>query len=573
MTNTPVTHRPVTHAPVTHPALRTAARVAAILLPVLVLAIAAWQYRWMSDDGFINLRIVHNLGTGHGPVFNAGERVEASTSPLWVGVLFLADLLLPLRLEWVAVVTGIVLTLAGLTMMSAGAARLHERGAREWLVPAGAVVLVAIAPSWKFASSGLENGLTVAWIGACTLALAPWAREPGRRLGLGTALLIGLGPVVRPELTILTLALLGVVLAFELGASWRRRISIVAVALAVPVLYEIFRMGYFAALVPNSALAKEAARPYWSAGWTYLRHAVDPYWLWIPLVVLALGAYLPLVVRATSRRARWATAAFAIAGVLDALYVVRVGGDFMQARLLLPALAMVCAPVAVVPLRRTTAAALLVVPWAIVAMATLRSGDDAPQAYGPATRNAVTLSDFGFEPGGPGLAWFDGSGVWFIDHRLPGTPSRHDPTVSNYGIGIEGYALRDTYLLDLLGLGDAFTSHLRLDRRGTVAHEKPLPFPWIVARTLQPGTPVTEADFRLPSLFFARLLDRPGNQPFAQRVADARVALRCAPIRDFLDHVTKPLTVGQFFDNLGSATANHSFRIPPEPREARRLLC
>lgn len=563
----------VPRAAVTHPALRTATRVAAILLPVVVLAIAAWQYRWMSDDGFINLRIVHNLGAGHGPVFNAGERVEASTSPLWVGVLFLADVVLPLRLEWVAVLTGIALTLAGLTMMSAGAARLHERDTREWLVPAGAVVLIAIAPSWKFASSGLENGLTVAWIGGCVLALAGWAREPERRLALGTAVLLGLGPLVRPELTILTLALLGVVTALERGASWRRRIALVAVAFAVPVLYQIFRMGYYAALVPNSALAKEAARPYWSAGWTYLRHAVNPYWLWIPLAVLALGAYLPLLLRGTSPRTRWTTAAFAIAGLLDALYIVRVGGDFMQARLLLPALTMVCAPVAVIPLRRATAAALLVVPWAVVAMATLRSGDDAPQAYGPGTRNAVTLADFGFEPGGPALRWFDGSGVWFIDHRLPGTPSSHDPTVSNYGIGVEGYALRDTYLLDLLGLGDAFTSHLRLDRRGTVAHEKPLPFPWIVARTLQPGTPATAADFRLPPLFFARPLDRPANQSFPQRVADARVALQCAPIREFLDHVTKPLTVGQFFDNLGSAPANHSFRIPPEPREARRRLC
>ena len=42
-----------------------------------------WTRRWMSDDGLIVLRTVRNLLAGNGPVFNAGERVEANTSTLW----------------------------------------------------------------------------------------------------------------------------------------------------------------------------------------------------------------------------------------------------------------------------------------------------------------------------------------------------------------------------------------------------------------------------------------------------------------------------------------------------------
>jgi arabinofuranosyltransferase len=548
---------------------RRALSVAAIAVPVVLLAIGAWQYRWMSDDGFINLRIVHNITAGHGPVFNVGERVEAATSPLWVAVLTVADVVLPFRLEWIAVLTGIVLTLAGLTMLGLGAARLHRRTPNDVLVPAGTVVLIAIAPAWKFASSGLENGLTLAWIGAALLVLARWTSDD-RALGWWGAIVLGLGPLVRPELTLLTLAALGVVVL--LGAGWRTGIARSAAALAIPVVFEIFRMGYYAALVPNSALAKEASRPYWSAGWTYLHHAVDPYWLWVPLLVLALGAYVPLVPRAASR-ARAVTLLFLVVGLLDALYIVRVGGDFMQARLLLPALTLICAPVAVIPLRRSTAAVLLVVPWALVAAISLRAGDDGPRAFGPDTTNAVTLEDFGWQPGGPARAWFTGRGVWFLTHQLPGSPSAHDPAVASYGIGIESYALGDTYVLDLLGLGDAFTSHLRLDHRGTVAHEKPLPFPWIVARTLRPGAPATPADFRLPPLFFAKLLDRPGGQTFSARVHDARVALRCAPLREFMDRRTHAMSVSQFFDDIAHARSDNSFRIPPEPREARAKFC
>ena len=43
----------------------------------------AWQRRWIADDGLIVLRTVRNLMAGNGPVFNAGERVEANTSTVW----------------------------------------------------------------------------------------------------------------------------------------------------------------------------------------------------------------------------------------------------------------------------------------------------------------------------------------------------------------------------------------------------------------------------------------------------------------------------------------------------------
>ena len=192
-----------------------ALRALAILVPLVILGLAAWQYRWMSDDGFINLRVVRNIANGHGPVFNAGERVEASTSPLWVWTLWLADVVIPLRLEWIAVLTGIVLTLGGVAAACMGALRLHDReSSRDWWAPVGALVLVGIAPMWKFSSSGLENGLTCAWIGSCLLALATWARGD-RPAPWWTAILIGVGPLVRPELGLLSVALIVMVIVGE----------------------------------------------------------------------------------------------------------------------------------------------------------------------------------------------------------------------------------------------------------------------------------------------------------------------------------------------------------------------
>jgi arabinofuranosyltransferase len=558
----------------------TLASVALLVLPLVVLLIGAWQYRWMSDDGFINLRIVSEIKAGHGPVFNPGERVEASTSPLWVAVLVMADFLLPLRLEWVAVVVGIALTLLGLGLAIFGATRLipEAEKPRVW-VPAGALMLVAIAPMWKFASSGLENGLTFAWLGACFAVLATWARRDDH-LRVWWAVILGLGPLVRPELGIFSLAFLVVVIVGQWKRDrWARRVALVGMAVALPVAYQLFRMGYYASLVPNSALAKEAGRAYWSSGWRYLRETVYPYELWIPLVVLAVAAYVPLFVllkRNGSTRAMLLVAALAVAALVDAIYIVRVGGDFMQARLLLPALFALAAPVAVVPMRRSFAGALLIVPWALVSLVALRAGiADSPAPFGPNTRNAVTIADSGFQSGGASVKWFDGQGVYFISRKVPGAqPSAHNPALATYGVGISAYGLGpDTYILDLLGLGDAFTSHLELGQRGVVAHEKPLPIPWIPARLIAPQSTVTPGDFTLPAFFLARSLERPGTQTFNERIADARTALACQRLKDFTATYTGHLAVGRFVSNLGDAFTNYRFRIPPEPRNTVAKFC
>ena len=121
-------------------------------------------------------------------------------------------------------------------------------------------------------------------------------------------------------------------------------------------------------------------------------------------------------------------------------------------------------------------------------------------------------------------------------------------------------------MLDLFGLGDPLTSHLELEQRATVAHEKPLPRPWIPARLLKPGSPVTLDDLQLPPLFFARRSTSRTASRSRTRVRDARRALRCPRLDDFFATYRAPLDAGRFFDNLGASFTNYGFRIPPEPR-------
>src|SRR5437879_9796476 len=79
-------------------------------VPALVIAVGGWEHRWMDEDAFINLRIVDQIFAGHGPVFNAGERIEAATSPLWLAVLVVARTLFgwAAPMEWVALVASLM---------------------------------------------------------------------------------------------------------------------------------------------------------------------------------------------------------------------------------------------------------------------------------------------------------------------------------------------------------------------------------------------------------------------------------------------------------------------------------
>ena len=273
----------------------------------VLFAIGAWQRRWIADDGLIVLRTIDNLYAGNGPVFNAGERVEANTSTAWTYLLAFWGWVTGAQLEYVALWTALVLSVAALPIAMYGTARLFRNqvtGARiSLLLPLGAVIYIALPPARDFATSGLENGLVIFWVAVLWCLLVAWSRrDPDARTGAESArtrgrhtfaLLFltfwaGLAPLIRPEVTILGGLVL--VLLFFSRIGWKLRVAMVVVAAAVPVGYQIFRMGYYAVLVPNPAIAKDASGAKWHQGFVYLDNLFTPYHLTIGLVIaLACG--------------------------------------------------------------------------------------------------------------------------------------------------------------------------------------------------------------------------------------------------------------------------------------------
>jgi len=577
--------------PVARPGRRRVLQTVLYAAPVLGFLGAGYANRWIMDDGFIYLRVVRQLRAGNGPVFNDGDRVEAFTGTIWVALLAVADVVTPVRLEWIAVLLGLACGAVGLGLAIAGARRLVPPPYdRRWFVPCGAVVFVAVTPVWVFATSGLETGLAFGWLGACLYVLASWSRNGAARVSYPAAVVLGLGWLVRPELALFSAAFVAVVLVGEWRQSGvKRRLAVTAAALALPAAYQVFRMGYFGSIIPNTAVAKEGGSANVERGWRYLRDFVDPYWLWVPALALVAGAYLPLASILTGLRSRLTAAAFVACGVLHAAYVVAVGGDYMHGRLFLPALFAVCAPVAVIPATRRHVAAIVVAPWAAIAILTFRPLQYEMQLTNavvlPEQRGQVTTDHFGWGRDGPARAWYTGPGVYrqevFVGFSRSEIDVREDfdlPVGLFSGVGLVGYATGpDFHILDGLGLADTLAAHLEVQTpEGLLwgpplpGHEKPLPAPWTAALITAPGSRPDPSQFPTTG---TNLLGPLSGDEFQEKVAWARAALQCDEIDRLIDAQSAPLTMKRFVFNLVHSVDNARLRIPGDPEEAYHRFC
>lgn len=577
---------------------RAGAGTASLLLAaavLVVLAVGAWRRRWMADDGLIVLRTVRNLLAGNGPVFNAGDRVESNTSTLWT-YLVTAFGWVPAPLEWTTVVLSLVLTLLGLAAGMLAARTLH--GGANLLLPLGALAYVALPPARDFATSGLETGLMLAWLGGLALLLATRAVRPDgggaphpARVALSTAFVAGLGPMVRPELAMVGGLALLLVLAAPLG--WARRAVLVAVAGAVPLVYQVFRMGYYGLPYPLTAVAKEASDSQWGRGWGYVTDLAGTYWLWLVLaVLLVLGlASLRRVPRPTSAAGDgavpWALRRGAVVGVLlgsgllYVVYVVRVGGDFMHGRMLLPGLFLLLVPVMELPLPQLrsrvaslvvgVAGAAVVLGWSVVTLVSAGPGyGTGISAAGIADERAFYVSHTGvahpvlatdyltYPPlagmfpalrrldGRGGMVWAGPvpTGYWEV---VPTADPAARETVFFINMGMTSMNVGlDVRVVDNVGLTNPVAAHADPLPGGRVGHSKIIPPDWEAARQ--------------------GLLPNPSLNPVL--VADARQALACTRTHEMIDSSNAPLTVGRFVQNLRGAFSRAGYRYPYEPDQA-----
>ncbi len=546
-------------------------------LPAVLLVAGAFWRRWMSDDGYIYLRVVDMVLAGEGPVFNPGHRVEACTSTAWLALLTVLRQL-GFALEWSAIVAG--LGSAAVAMVTPAVAGWRSQGGSP-PIPLGLVAFAGLTVAWDFTTSGLETPLVLAWLAVTYSAVGRVAAGDGdwRRPAWFVA---GLGVLVRPELALYTagwFTALALVDDADSRRWWRRLPPLLAIGVALPVAWQVFRMGFYGALVPNTAIAKSAAAVEWVRGWAYLGDFVRHYHvaLALPALVLSWSVFR------SRGRARLVAVATVAAALVHGLYVVRVGGDYMHGRMWLPVWFALLLPVAVVPWPRKAGARALVVAAVVAALAPAvfpmenRSSDDTGLVVNERqywlsvydTDHPIVIDEL---RGPPVVAIArDASRVaaaacaerpcttvlfhWEEGRLIPATRNTHPDTGVVFNLPAIGavslLAGREAFVIDRFGLADA-----------------------VLARTGVPFQERAGHSRRASTLWRASwYLDDVGPLGVSDRWNAARDAHDCGLLRELHAATTDPLTLARFWRNIVWSGRLTRFRFPHHPVEARTALC
>jgi hypothetical protein len=201
------------------------------------------------DDAFITFRYARNLVGGYGFVFNPGQHVLGTTTPLYTLLLaLLASLTRTTNYPWLAVVVNTLADAATCLLLVA----LGERLSGRLAIGLGAALLWAIAPmSVTFAVGGMETSVFILLL----VATAYYYLTGRSRVA---ALCAGLLLLTRPDGLLLVAPLSLDLLARRL----RQRQFPVAetlVFLATVLPWALFATVYFGSPIPHSLVAKTLA--------------------------------------------------------------------------------------------------------------------------------------------------------------------------------------------------------------------------------------------------------------------------------------------------------------------------
>jgi arabinofuranosyltransferase len=294
---------------------------------------------WVADDAFITFRHVVNCLSGHGPVFNVGERVQGFTHPLW----FL----------WL-LIGGTVCDLYAFAILSGLLATIAFVGVLAWLVRARSqssitlqLLMLGLLSSRSFVeyqTSGFENALTNLLLVLLLTGLlrpeSPSTENPPSRWTVWWCALLILN---RPDHVIICGPLLAWALVALLRRSGVRGGLVRFIAAMSPVLiWHGFATVYYGTPLPNTAYAK-LGLPFSRAvpqglfyAWDYITH--EPVHAAVIMLVLVGGLVCGLRRRERAGVSRGALLCFTTGLWLHVAYVIGIGGDFARGRVLVPVL-------------------------------------------------------------------------------------------------------------------------------------------------------------------------------------------------------------------------------------------
>jgi len=258
-----------------------------IFITILMRGLLVYLSNYTADDAFITFRYAENIASGKGFVYNEGERVLGTSTPLYT--LLLALLVkLGLPIVWVARIINI-----GADCLTGALLFLLLRKFKLGVATFAALFYVLFPRVIVWSVSGMETSLYVLLLAT---SLYFYYKE---NFNL-TFLFLGLTFLTRMDGIILGLAILvHFVLRYK-----RFPTKMVLGALAVVLPWLIFSFLYFGSPVPNSVPGKKALyagsmweTPKWKIFWEFLFLKTK---VGFPLLLLSLAGIYRILTKAKS---------------------------------------------------------------------------------------------------------------------------------------------------------------------------------------------------------------------------------------------------------------------------------
>jgi hypothetical protein len=231
------------------------------LIAALVLATVATRIAFgpfTADDAFITFRYSENIVNGLGFVYNVGERVLGTSTPLFTLLLSAASLVTS-RLDWAALaISSIADVVTVLCMMS-----IVQRG----VGPTAAVLSAILFIFWPQTVANSVSGMETPLYNALILLAFWWAtRERPIALGLTLAALL----LCRPD----GAAAAGIAGMLALSVNWKKGLASGAIGLGLFAPWVVFAWRTFGTPIPNSLAAKAASHQGYDR-WLSLQNFAD----------------------------------------------------------------------------------------------------------------------------------------------------------------------------------------------------------------------------------------------------------------------------------------------------------
>ncbi len=291
------------------------------LLTFWAFVIIALLLGWQSDDSFHGYVMVKHLLEGNGFVYNIGERVCATTSPLYT-LSCAIPYAITHEIYFTTIILDVIYSAAAYYIFVYKLCRTREQ------VLTGFFALMGSKAFLSYTTSGLENSLLFLFMALFILQYMKRDYFDAKHLLLLALTFSGLALTRMDNVLYFIPVIVYVFLFRRENTSFAKCVGMGLLGLCPFFVWEAFSLIYFGSLVPNTAYVKIGT------GITlidYMKHGVLYYWYsFLNDALVLIVPFTFIIMSLFMRKAKYILISAGM--VCYGAYLLSVGGDFMMGR-------------------------------------------------------------------------------------------------------------------------------------------------------------------------------------------------------------------------------------------------